>query len=91
MEVCCWWCVEEWLSEHWPSRRAFTSDPKEFARGQQTEIALVLLALTKQGLSEMLNLVRGNDFAIWVNHGLLDDANLDQLRAEGFDLTNFIL
>lgn len=51
---------------------------------------MILFALTKRGLSEMLDLARGSNSAIWLNDGLLDAANLDQLRAEGFDLTNFV-
>lgn len=54
------------------------------------EVALVLFALTKHGLAEMLDLARGSNSAIWLNDGLLDATNLGQLRAEGFDLTNFV-
>lgn len=59
-------------------------------QGQQQGIGLVLFALTKHGLSEILDLARGGSLAIWVNDGLLDDAVLGKLRAEGFDLTNFV-
>lgn len=51
---------------------------------------MVLLALTKHGLAEMFDLARGGRPTIWLNQGLLDVANLERLRAEGFDLTNFI-
>lgn len=51
---------------------------------------MVLFALTKQGLSEMLDLARGSSSAIWANDGLLDAAILGRLRAEGFDLTTFV-
>lgn len=54
------------------------------------EVALVLFALTKHGLSEMLDLAGGSESAIWLNDGLLDAADLDQLRAEGLVLTNFV-
>ncbi|AIF46022.1 hypothetical protein [Dyella japonica] len=56
----------------------------------QLEIALVLFALTKHGLAEMLDLARGGRSAIWVNDGLLDAVKLGQLRADGLDLTNFV-
>ncbi|WP_430390172.1 hypothetical protein [Dyella sp. 20L07] len=51
---------------------------------------LGFFALTKHALFEILNLARGNKSAIWVNGGLLDVATLEQLRAEGFDLTDFV-
>ncbi len=51
---------------------------------------MVLFALTKHGLFDMLDLVRGSHAAIWVNDGLLDAADLERLRAEGFDVTNFV-
>jgi hypothetical protein len=54
------------------------------------ELTLVLFALTKHGLVEMFDLARDGKQPIWLNHGLLDVANLEQLRAEGFDLTNFV-
>jgi len=50
---------------------------------------VVLFALTKHGLVEMFELARGRKTPIWVNQGVLDDADLDRLRSEGFDLTDF--
>lgn len=50
---------------------------------------MVLFALTKHGLSEMFDLARGNKTPVWVNQGLLDATNLERLRAEGIDLTDF--
>jgi hypothetical protein len=50
---------------------------------------LVLFALTKHGLAEMFHFARGGKVAIWVNQGLLDEANLERLRSEGFNVTNF--
>lgn len=50
---------------------------------------LVLLALTKHGLPEILDLARSSHLAVWLNDGLLDTTSLDRLRAEGLDLTNF--
>jgi hypothetical protein len=54
------------------------------------EAHLVLFALTKHGLSEMFDLARGSKAAIWVNRGLLDELEIKGLRAEGFDLTDFV-
>jgi len=54
------------------------------------EARLVFFALTKQGLVEMLNLARGSKTAIWMNPGLLDEPDIKRLRAEGFDLTDFV-
>ncbi|MET3653224.1 hypothetical protein [Dyella japonica] len=51
---------------------------------------MVLFALAKYGLSEVLDLARGSGSAVWVNHGLLDIVKLGELRAEGLDLTNFV-
>lgn len=51
---------------------------------------MVLFALTKHGLTEMLDLARGGRSAIWVNDGLLDAMKIGQLRADGLDLTNFV-
>lgn len=50
---------------------------------------MVLFALTKHGLTEMFDLARGNPAPIWVNQGLLDTADLNRLRSEGFNLTDF--
>lgn len=61
----------------------------ESGAGRYAERCMVLFALTKHGLTDMFNLARGRKITVWVNQGLLDDVNLERLRAEGFDLTNF--
>jgi hypothetical protein len=50
---------------------------------------LVLFALTKQGVAEILDSVRSREMVLWVNHGLLGAPDLERLRAEGFELTSF--
>jgi hypothetical protein len=50
---------------------------------------LVLFALTKQGLAEIIESATSRDAALWVNDGLLAPRDLARLRAEGFELTNF--
>ncbi|MBB6189220.1 hypothetical protein [Rhodanobacter sp. MP7CTX1] len=50
---------------------------------------MVLFALTKQGVAEILDSVISRETALWVNHGLLAAPDLERLRAEGFELTNF--
>lgn len=50
---------------------------------------MVLFALTRQGLAELLGSSRSREVAIWVNHGLLATSDLDGLRADGVELTNF--
>lgn len=50
---------------------------------------MVLFALTKKGLAELLDVARDGRFALWVNQGLLDDSELAALRSDGFKLTNF--
>lgn len=51
---------------------------------------MVLFALTKNGFVEMLDLARGGKAAIWINRGLMDESAIQRLRAEGFDLTDFV-
>jgi hypothetical protein len=53
------------------------------------ETDLVLFALTKQGLADILDIAQGNNIPVWLNQDLLDKAELDRLRAEGLDLTSF--
>jgi hypothetical protein len=50
---------------------------------------LVFFSLTKQGLDEILDTAFSREAALWVNHGLLQAPDLERLRADGFDLTNF--
>jgi hypothetical protein len=38
----------------------------------------------------MFDLARGGKVAIWVNRGLLDEAEIKRLRADGFDITDFM-
>lgn len=59
-------------------------------RSNTWRLTLVLFALTKQGLAEMLDLARGGKIAIWINKGLLDEPDINRIRAEGFDLTDFV-
>jgi hypothetical protein len=53
------------------------------------EAHLVFFALTKHGLTEIFDLTKGKSASIWVNQGLLDAAELNRLRSEGFNLTDF--
>ena len=50
---------------------------------------MVLFALTKQGVAEILDSGSSREGVLWVNHGLLEAPDLERLRAEGFELTNF--
>jgi hypothetical protein len=54
-----------------------------------TEAHLVFFALTRHGLDEILDLAKGKSAPIWVNQDLLDAADLDRLRSEGLNLTDF--
>jgi hypothetical protein len=54
------------------------------------EAHLVFFALTKHGLADIFDLARGKSAPIWVNQGLLDVADLNRLRSEGFNLTDFV-
>lgn len=54
------------------------------------EAHLVFFALTIQGLADMFDLTRGKSAPIWVNLGVLDAAELNRLRSEGYDLTDFM-
>lgn len=50
---------------------------------------MVLFALTRQGLAELLGSSKSRGVAIWVNDGLLASPDMDGLRADGVELTNF--
>lgn len=50
---------------------------------------MVLFALTKQGLADLLQWAPSGRASLWVNHGVLEESDLTRLRAEGFNLTNF--
>lgn len=54
------------------------------------EAHLVFFALTTQGLADIFDLTQGKSAPIWVNQGLLDAAELNGLRSEGYDLTDFV-
>ncbi|GLQ98206.1 hypothetical protein [Dyella mobilis] len=53
------------------------------------ENALILFALTKRGLGDLLAVARQSRTLIWVNHGIVDASELERLRADGIDLTHF--
>lgn len=50
---------------------------------------MVIFALTKRGLLDMLDMAKDSRAAIWINGGLLDAPEIERLRADGFDLTDF--
>ena len=50
---------------------------------------MVVFALTKHCLADLIAMLRQSKTPIWVNYGLLSTTELAQLRAEGIDITNF--
>jgi hypothetical protein len=48
---------------------------------------MVLFLLTKEGLAEAIEAARVAKMSVWVNAGLIERAEVSQLRAGGLDLT----
>lgn len=50
---------------------------------------MVFFALTRHGYEELVNQTDRAPSPIWVNAGILSDAELSQLRSAGVEVTNF--
>jgi hypothetical protein len=50
---------------------------------------MVFLILTKEGFKDLGRFLKENKHPIWVNQGVLSQAEIEDLRASGINLTDF--
>ena len=50
---------------------------------------MVIFILTSKGYKEMESVIKESNSPVWINEGILSDEEIEELRSQGIQLTNF--